>query len=267
MNSILHKIVAYKIQEVERRKRKISISKLERSLLFCRESISLYQSLKQKKSSGVIAEIKRKSPSQGVFHKQVDVPTLANEYAKAGASGISILTDRYFFGGNDQDLTSIRSLEVPLLRKDFIVDEYQIIEAKSIGADVILLIAALLDVSQLIQFTSLAHSLHLEVLLEVHDELEIEKSKAVEADLVGVNNRNLHTFEVSVETSKRLSTLLPMQAARVAESGIHSPQEIVELKKYGYDGFLIGQQFMQSENPSDAAHLFFQELKQQQHGV
>jgi indole-3-glycerol phosphate synthase len=182
-------------------------------------------------------------------------------YMQAGASALSILTDKEFFGGSNEDLGIARKFNFcPILRKDFTIDEYQIIEAKSIGADAILLIAAVLTPQQSKDLAAFAHSFGLEVLLEVHDEEELALHRNTDADLIGVNNRNLKTFEVSIETSKRLAALIPSHVVKVSESGIASPQTILELKQYGYEGFLMGENFMKHSRPEKAAREFVKEL-------
>jgi indole-3-glycerol phosphate synthase len=196
---------------------------------------------------GVIAEIKRKSPSKGMLNEHISVEKLALGYMQAGASALSILTDQRFFGGTSKDLTTARRLNYcPILRKDFIVDEYQIIEAKSIGADVVLLIAAALTPQETKSLTGLAHSLGLEVLLEV--------------DLVGVNNRDLATFAVAIETSQRLAERIPESMTKISESGISSPEAVRRLREYGYKGFLIGEAFMQTASPDAACRAFVEAL-------
>jgi indole-3-glycerol phosphate synthase len=210
---------------------------------------------------GVIAEIKRKSPSKGMLNEHISVEKLALGYMQAGASALSILTDQRFFGGTSKDLTTARRLNYcPILRKDFIVDEYQIIEAKSIGADVVLLIAAALTPQETKSLTGLAHSLGLEVLLEVHTEEEIDTHLTAEVDLVGVNNRDLATFAVAIETSQRLAERIPESMTKISESGISSPEAVRRLREYGYKGFLIGEAFMQTASPDAACRAFVEAL-------
>jgi indole-3-glycerol phosphate synthase len=180
---------------------------------------------------------------------------------QAGASALSILTDKDFFGGSSDDLTMARKFNFcPILRKDFIVDEYQIVEAKSIGADAILLIAAALSAKRLNELALFAKSLSLEILMEVHTEEELTSNREAEVDLVGVNNRDLKTFDVSLDLSKRLAPMLPKGKVFVSESGIDSPAAIIELRKYGYEGFLMGQNFMQHSRPEQAAKDFINQL-------
>jgi indole-3-glycerol phosphate synthase len=181
---------------------------------------------------------------------------------QAGASALSVLTDKHFFGGSNEDLKTVRKYNFcPVLRKDFTIDEYQIIEAKSIGADAILLIAAVLEPKRSKQLAAFAHSFGLEVLLEVHDEQELKQNLEAGADLIGVNNRNLKTFDVSIDTSKRLSEWIPKGVIGVSESGISAPETILELRKFGYEGFLIGENFMKHSRPEEEAKVFMTALR------
>ena len=210
----------------------------------------------------MIAEIKRKSPSKGMINEHVSVERTSIGYMKAGASGLSVLTDKKYFGGSSEDLKVARSFNFcPILRKDFIVDEYQIVEAKSIGADVILLIAAALSKQQIEKFAGLASSMGMEVLLEVHDEEELNASISDKVDLLGVNNRNLKTFETTIQTSIDLVSKIPDDFVKVTESGLHSPQVVNELKTHGFEGFLIGESFMKQGRPEKAAKEFISQLK------
>ncbi|WKZ61124.1 MAG: indole-3-glycerol phosphate synthase TrpC [Cyclobacteriaceae bacterium] len=260
--NILEKITAHKRKEVAIQKEKVPFAVLEKEVSFSRTCISLVQRLKQPGASGIIAEIKRKSPSQGIIHPNVLVDEIALGYAAAGCSGLSVLTDFEFFGGTSDDLVAARKVvDVPVLRKDFIVDEYQITEAKAIGADVILLIAACLEPEKIKWFTSVAHGLGLEVLLEVHDEAELMSNLDSGADLLGVNNRNLKTFEVSVDVSRRLAEKIPSSFVKISESGIDQVNTVLELREYGYEGFLMGQNFMKHERPEVACRKFVEELR------
>ena len=181
----------------------------------------------------------------------------AKMYMDGGASCMSVLTDENYFKGSLADLTKISpAANIPLLRKDFIIDPYQIYEAKAFGADTILLIAAVLNPEEVTLFSQLAHQLDLEVLLEVHNEEELKRSDLDHVDLVGVNNRNLKTFEVSLETSKKLSSMIPQDKVKISESGISTVDAIVSLKQFGYNGFLIGENFMKTEAPGKAATEF-----------
>lgn len=257
--NILDKIIVDKKQEVASKKKLIPLSYLVKSPLFERDGFSMSQSILE--GSGVITEFKRRSPSKQVINHRDSVIEVVSGYENAGASGISVLTDTKYFGGSLDDLIQARDhLNIPLLRKEFIIDPYQIYEAKAFGADTILLIAAVLRPEEVILFSQLAHQLDLEVLLEVHNEDELKNSDLDHVDLVGVNNRNLKTFEVSLETSKKLSEMIPDDKVKISESGISSPASILSLKQFGYKGFLIGENFMKSENPGRAAKEFIEAL-------
>lgn len=260
--NILDEIIAYKKTEVASRKSLYPVKLLEQSIYFSTQPVSMRKYIQREDKSGIIAEIKRKSPSKGVINSHVSVERTSIGYMQAGASALSVLTDKNFFGGSNDDLTLARKFNFcPILRKDFTIDEYQIIEAKSIGADAILLIAAVLEPSRLKDLCAFAHSFGLEVLLEVHNEEELNASADAGADLIGVNNRNLKTFELSVEVSKRLAPLMPENAVKVSESGIESVSTIIELRKYGYEGFLMGQNFMQHSRPEAACKEFIEQLR------
>lgn len=257
--TILDKITADKIKEVILRKSILPASQLEQSVLFNRATISLATAVRN--GSGIIAEHKRRSPSKAVINNSLSVQDVARGYEKAGASGMSVLTDGKYFGGSLDDLILARaSTSFALLRKEFIVDEYQIIEAKAYGADAILLIAATLSRKQIEQFSRLAKSLHLDVLCESHNEEELQKSIMSSVDLLGINNRNLKTFEVRLETSKELIKQIPNDFVKVSESGINSVEAIRELKPHGFEGFLIGENFMKTEDPGKSAAGFIKEV-------
>jgi indole-3-glycerol phosphate synthase len=258
--NILDKIVADKSTEVAFKKSLIPIKQLEQSVLFNRDTISLANKLRQSQS-GIIAEHKRRSPSKSVINQSLNVFDVAKGYEDAGVCGMSVLTDGKYFGGSLDDLLIARgSCNLPLLRKEFIIDEYQIIEAKAYGADVILLIAAILTKEDIKRFSELAKSLQLDVLLEVHNEEELHKSIMPSLDMLGVNNRNLKTFEVSLDISKTLSKLIPSDFVKVSESGISTIEAIKELKPFGYQGFLIGENFMKTNNAGHSAKQFIKDL-------
>ena len=257
--NILDKIVANKRLEVNKRKQEITINELELSAHFTRDIISLKEYLLKPERTGIIAEYKRKSPSKGVINDQATVKEVTEAYAQF-ASGISVLTDEEFFGGRIEDLQAARHNTIPILRKDFMIDPFQIIEARAIGADVILLIAACLTTSEVKAFADLAKSLGLEVLLEVHNEEELEHI-CDSVDFVGVNNRNLKTFEVNIETSLSLIEKIPSNKLAIAESGISQTDSIVTLRKAGFKGFLIGENFMKETDPTIAFAGFVKELK------
>lgn len=259
--NILDKIVIDKRKEVDIKKSLIPIQQLEQSVLFERATNSLSNKLKESKS-GIIAEHKRRSPSKSVINQSLNVQDVAIGYEDAGVCGMSVLTDGKYFGGSLGDLLIARSsCNLPLLRKEFIIDEYQVLEAKAHGADVILLIAAILTREEIKQFSEFAKSLNLDVLLEVHNEEELHKSIMPSLDMLGVNNRNLKTFNVSLDTSKSLSALIPDDFVKVSESGISSVKAIKELQPYGYQGFLIGENFMKTDNPGKNASQFIKQLE------
>ncbi|MFH4967863.1 indole-3-glycerol phosphate synthase TrpC [Gaetbulibacter sp. M240] len=259
--NILDKITADKRREVQLRKGLIPVSQLEKSVLFERKTVSLTQRLKESKS-GIIAEHKRRSPSKSIINNSLNVQDVALGYENAGVCGMSVLTDGKYFGGSLDDLLTARACcHLPLLRKEFIIDDYQILEAKAYGSDVILLIAAILSREEIKQFSELAQSLDLEVLLEVHNAEELHKSIMPSLDMLGVNNRNLKTFDVSLETSKNLSQLIPDDFVKVSESGISAVESIQVLRPYGYQGFLIGENFMKTDNPGENASQFIKNLE------
>ncbi len=256
----LNTIVDYKKTEVIERKALYPKELLERSHYFKAKPVSLSKYLLRDDKSGIIAEIKKQSPSLGIINKYVNVEKTSIGYMQAGASALSILTDNHFFGGSSEDLSIARKFNFcPILRKEFIIDEYQIIESKSIGADAILLIAAILSKKQIIQFTDLAQSLSMEVLLELHSADEIDKVYD-KVNVVGVNNRNLHTMQIDINQSFLMIDLLPKEMVKVSESGIDSIETIQQLKKVGYQGFLIGSQFMKHPQPDLACKEFVKQL-------
>ncbi len=257
--NILDTIVARKKEEVAARKQVTSAEQLRAMPTYQRTCISLKERLANGNTSGIIAEYKRQSPSKGVINATADVVDVTSAYAQA-AAGISVLTDADFFGGSAVDLMRARVQQVPILRKDFMIDTYQIDEAKAMGADVILLIAACLTVSQVAEMAAYAKSVGLEVLLEIHDDTELQHICA-EVDMVGVNNRNLKTFEVSLETSLNLIKHLPKDKPAVAESGISSVENILLLEEAGFKGFLVGENFMKTSEPGKAFLEFVEALR------
>jgi indole-3-glycerol phosphate synthase len=260
--NILDQIIDHKRKEVSEAKSLYPVKLLEQSIFFSSPTVSLKKYVQREDKTGIIAEFKRKSPSKGMINAYASVERTTIGYMQAGASALSVITDKQFFGGSNEDLKTVRKFNFcPVLRKDFTIDEYQIIEAKSIGADAILLIAAVLEPVRTKELTRFAHSLGLEVLLEVHDEEELKNNLDTGPDLIGVNNRNLKTFEVSIETSKRLANLIPKEITGVSESGISTPEAIIELRKSGYRGFLIGENFMKHSRPEEEAKAFMDELR------
>ncbi len=259
--NILDKIIAHKKLEVTQHRMSAPMQELQSSEFFYRPCLSLKQSLENKNSTGIIAEFKRQSPSKGVIHENADVKKITEAYTVNGAAGLSVLTDKHFFGGSNADLVSSRANPVPILRKDFIIDEYQIVEAKSIGADVILLIAACLRPGEVQRLAGFAKSIGLEVLLEIHNEAELEHI-CDECDLVGVNNRDLKTFNVDVNRSIELSARIPAHKIKISESGISTTATIGLLKRSGFRGFLIGENFMKEKDPAIAFASFVNRLNQ-----
>ncbi|MBT3382791.1 MAG: indole-3-glycerol phosphate synthase TrpC [Prolixibacteraceae bacterium] len=259
--NILNKIIATKKIEVANQKKKVSVSQLEKYTWFNRDCNSLTSNLIQENSSGVIAEFKQKSPSKGEINYKVKVEKVTKAYADAGAAGLSVLTDFEYFGGNLVNLIRARESNpnIPILRKDFMIDTYQIIEAKAFGADVILLIAACLEKEQAKFLAEKAKSLGMEVLMEIHNEEELEIVNEF-VDIVGVNNRNLKSFSVDVETSVNLSKLIPDQFVKISESGLSDAETINYLRKYGFKGFLIGETFMKTDNPGQACKQLISKL-------
>jgi indole-3-glycerol phosphate synthase len=252
--TILDKIIERKKEEIAAAKSSVSVNQLKDSDFFGRKTYSLKESIKNK--SGIIAEFKRQSPSKGIINNNVQPLEVVSAYENFGASGISILTDSDFFGGNFNDIVSVRNeIKIPILRKDFMIDEYQFYEAKSIGADVVLLIASCLSPAQVQEFTELAHQLKLEVLLEIHTEDELKHFNS-KIDLVGINNRNLKDFKVDLQHSVQLKNQLPKEVLSVAESGIYNLEDFKFLKEKGFDGFLMGEYFMKNTDPAKAFEDF-----------
>ena len=259
-DDILDKILANKALEIATCKLSTPVSVLEKAPAFFRKCLSMKQSLLNSET-GIISEFKRKSPSLGWIHKDADVIDVTSGYCAAGAAGISILTDLEYFGGTPIDLMAARLVvNCPVLRKDFVIDEYQLYEAKAMGADVVLLIAAALKVEQTQVLARKAHELGLEVLLEVHNAEELCYANDF-VDMLGVNNRNLKTFEQNIQTSFDLALLIPDKFVKISESGISRIQTIKELRKLGYKGFLMGENFMKDENPAEALSKFINGLK------
>lgn len=259
--NILDTIIERKRAEVAKQKKEVSVAELGRGPFYKSPTFSLKQFLLDDSKTGIIAEYKRKSPSKGIINDTATVEDVTSAYAAHGASGVSVLTDTDFFGGSLADLQKAAILnKLPLLRKDFMIDAYQIHEAKAYGASVILLIAACLSIEEVKYLAGVAKSLNLEVLLEVHNEEELGHI-CDEVDLVGVNNRNLKTFEVSLEQSVHLSKQIPAGKIKISESGIYKVEDILFLKEHGYKGFLIGENFMKETNPGQAFKTFAETLK------
>ncbi|WP_066633648.1 indole-3-glycerol phosphate synthase TrpC [Labilibacter marinus] len=261
--NILDKIVAQKKIEVEQQKQYKSIDKLKTYDFFNKEVPSLKAYLQDEKHNGIISEYKRQSPSKGVINSISQVEDVVPLYEKAGVSGISVLTDSEFFGGNKSDLISARKVTtVPILRKDFMIDPYQVYDAKAIGGSAILLIAAILSYQEAEELSKLAKDLGLDILMEVHSKEELDIVNPL-VDVVGVNNRNLKTFEVSLQQSVDLAEAMPKDVVKISESGIYSPEDIFFLRKHGFQGFLIGENFMRTNNPGQACIDFSASIKNQ----
>ena len=258
---ILDKIVEDKKIEINKLLSNSSISKLENSHLFSRKCISLKESIKNN-NSGIICEFKRSSPSNQNINYISSLSDVVSGYEEAGAAGLSILTNKKYFDGDTQDIIDIRDISnLPILRKEFIISEYQVIEAKSIGSDAILLIASILSEEEIIGYSSLAKSIGLEVLLEIHSEDELYKISGDDIDIVGVNNRNLDTLEIDLNNSIDLYGKIPSKFIKISESGISEVESILKLKEVGYNGFLIGEKFMKTRNPMESAHDFIKKIE------
>jgi indole-3-glycerol phosphate synthase len=260
MQDILSEIVANKRFETDLQKQAIPQQVLEERAVGMPPGRSLRQALAQS-ASGIIAEFKRRSPSKGWIHQSANPAAVCPAYEQAGAAALSILTDEKYFGGSLKDLINARPLvALPILRKDFIVDEYQLYQAKLTGADAVLLIAAALPFEACNRLTAKAHELGLEVLLELHSEPELDYIRC-NPDVIGINNRNLGSFHTAVENSFRLAELLPREALLVSESGISHPDTVRKLRSVGFRGFLIGENFMRTEQPGESLRLFIQALE------
>ncbi len=260
--NILDQIKQHKLEEVASKKGLYPTKLLEQSPYFDAPCVSLKKYISDTSRNGIIAEFKRKSPSKGDVNKYANVQEVTLGYMQSGASALSILTDEHFFGAKKDDLQTARKFNYcPILRKDFIVDEYQIVEAKSMGADVILLIAKMLSPKEIIQFSHFAKSLGLEVFLEFHNENEIQQNESAVVDLAGINNRNLNSFEVDIDNSIRLANFLPKELLKIAESGIESARTMQQLRQNGFNGFLIGEYFMRHSNPAEKCKELIKQLQ------
>lgn len=262
MKTILDEIVANRRNEVLNQKKRIPLSEIQSKIDSTITCNSLSDKLLTPGSSGIIAEFKRRSPSKGVINDHVQPEIVTKGYVEAGVSGLSVLTDGRYFGGSTADFTAARkaNLLTPLLRKDFMVDEYQIYESRLLNADVILLIGAVLEKQEIARFTSIAHELGMEVLLELHDENEMDKID-MEIDMIGINNRNLKDFKVDMDRSLKLLDRLPAKAVKISESGLSDPETIDYLRNRGFLGFLMGENFMKSEDPASACLDFITRLR------
>ena len=261
--NILDTIIAKKRIEVEGRKRGKPVAELKNGPFFKNEVLDFKKYLSRDDKTGIIAEFKKRSPSKGIINNSSSVVEVTTAYAKYGASGISILTDEEFFGGSLNDLLEGTVNVVPLLRKDFIIDEYQLVESKAFGAEVILLIAACLSTNEVKSLAAFAKNLGLNVLLEIHNEDELEHI-CDDVDVVGVNNRDLKTFSVDINRSIELGKNIPGDKIKISESGIDDAATIKLLQQHGFKGFLMGEKFMKENDPGEAFKNFVEELNQLQ---
>jgi len=261
--TILDKIIAFKKKEIAKIKAEVPVKKLVESPSFGRTVFSLKKSLLEVGSTGIIAEFKRQSPSKGIINDKATIADVTNGYLDANIAAQSILTDTSFFGGTMADLMEARIInqQKPILRKDFIVDGFQIVEAKAIGADVILLIASCLTSEELKNYGNLATDLGMEVLYEVHSQQDLDKINDLDNKIIGINNRNLKTFAVDLDNSIKLADQIPDTSVKISESGISDPRIIMGLKEYGFQGFLIGENFMKEENPGEACQNFINHIR------
>ncbi|HRW74469.1 MAG: indole-3-glycerol phosphate synthase TrpC [Lewinellaceae bacterium] len=261
MNTILDKIIAHKRTEVAQKSELVPVKLLEQSIYFHTPVVSLSRYLTRPDKIGIIAEFKRKSPSKGDINRYAQVEEVSIGYMQGGASALSILTDTTFFGGKNADLQEARKFNFcPILRKDFIVSEYQILEARSIGADAILLLASALSYDEIRRFTAFARSLGLEVLIEIHEEAHLDKISP-EAQVIGVNNRDLRDFSVDMQRSMDLLPFLPSEMVPISESGLSMPETVADLKQAGFKGFLMGEAFMTTDRPGQACRQFIQDVR------
>lgn len=259
MNNILKEIIANKCFEIDRQKQSVSLEQLQDGPVDKQPQRSMRKALAES-PSGIIAEFKRRSPSKGWIKEKAEIDSIIPAYEDAGASALSILTDEKFFGGSLKDICMARALtDIPILRKDFIIDEYQLYQAKITGADAILLIAAALEREKCEELAEKAHELGLEVLLEIHNAEELAYLTP-RIDMAGINNRNLRTFQTDIETSFRLAEQLPKDTLLVSESGISEPETVKQLRAVGFRGFLIGETFMKTENPGETLKEFITRL-------
>jgi indole-3-glycerol phosphate synthase len=259
----LQKIASEKHREVEAQKSRVPVSLLEKSEFFTRQPSSLYKALRKADSCGIIAEFKRRSPSAGMINNHSKPQEVCPGYIMAGASAVSVLTDFSYFGGRNTDLSSVREVvDCPVLRKDFVIDEYQLIEARSIGADAVLLIAELHTAAGLERLFRFAVSLGLEALIEVHERTSFSKIPA-DAPIVGINSRNLSSLDVNCDYASQLASLLPPDVIKVAESGIKSVTDYRRLRHSGFNAFLIGGYFMRADNPAGRCSEFVSDLKEE----
>lgn len=259
-NDILEEIIAHKRLEIQRQEEAITAAALLERIGEPTPSISMRHSLATS-LSGIIAEFKRKSPSKGWINQQAESDAIPVAYERAGAAALSILTDDNYFGGSLKDIINARNaVNLPILRKDFVVSNYQIYQAKTVGADVVLLIAAALTPAECKALAKTAHQFQMEVLLEIHTESELDHVNEY-IDMIGVNNRNLGTFHTDVDNSFRLAEKLPKEMLWVSESGLSDPETIIELRNIGFKGFLMGEAFMKTTDPAHALSEFIKQIE------
>lgn len=260
MKDILQEIVATKRAEIDRRKRETDLQALYRQAETPRATRHSLREALRSSSTGIISEFKRRSPSKGWINRDADVQSVVRAYQQAGATALSVLTDTPYFGGTDDDLRAARqTCTLPILRKDFTIDEFQLVESRALGADAVLLIAAALTQEQCLRLAETAHQLELEVLLEIHDQSELDYYSEY-VDVLGVNNRNLGSFHTDVANSFRLIEQMPQEATPISESGISNPDTVKELRAIGFKGFLIGENFMKTDAPGDSLKSFINAL-------
>ncbi|MDO8271368.1 MAG: indole-3-glycerol phosphate synthase TrpC [Gammaproteobacteria bacterium] len=259
--TILEDIIAQKHREIAEGRARVSLSELERMAAQVKDKREFIGSLRKRmlaRQPAIIAEIKKASPSKGLIRADFDPVQIARQYEAAGATCLSVLTDRQFFQGCNDYLQQARdACGLPVIRKDFMIDPYQIAEAKALGADCVLLIVAALSAIQLSELAAYARSVNIDVLVEVHDEAELETALVTGFDLIGINNRNLHTFETSLDTTYRLARLTPPGKLLVTESGINSAEDVRQMIEHGIYGFLIGETFMRAAHPGDKLKELF----------
>jgi len=259
--NILEKICHSKRHEIACQKEMLPLSQLKKDLsAHSRKKASFKQAL-VRSESGIIAEFKRKSPSKGWINQEADVTRIVQSFEAAGATAISCLTDELFFGGSFADFKKAREAinQIPLLRKDFILNEYQLYQSKAMGADVVLLIAACLPAEKIAHFTAIAHELDMEVLIEIHEESELS-SICPDADVIGINNRNLNTFVTDIRHSLDLASRIPDWFIKISESGLSCPETVIQLRQAGFKGFLMGENFMKTSNPGEMLREFIRKL-------
>ncbi|MCZ6579831.1 MAG: indole-3-glycerol phosphate synthase TrpC [Gammaproteobacteria bacterium] len=258
---ILNRILARKTEEIAANRLAVPIDRIRQQLATASTPRGFIKSLQEKQASGlaaVIAEIKKASPSKGVIREDFDPAQIARSYAKGGAACVSVLTDRDFFQGHDDYLLAARNAcSLPVLRKEFIIDSYQVFEARVLGADCILLIVAALDDDALTKLYALSGELGMDTLVEVHDQSELERAMRLDLDMIGINNRNLHTFETQLSTTLDLLDQIPGGCLVVTESGIHSSEDVKLMRDHGVNSFLVGEAFMRAHEPGSELRALF----------